>query len=173
MKAKSFLILIFSTLFVFACGKKDNKTNGTTPPSVSAQTATVATFKYYKGGFFPPPNQPSWSNDMTITFTNAGFYIEGRHADPLCFRSGSFSQAQTTELFNLVSALLLSTKTPGGPITADAGVEYVQITLSNGEVRKYHLMNLEVPVGELYALNPTDLRNYLRALEASLDTACR
>lgn len=173
MKTTTSIILLFSTVFMLACGKKDNKTNGTIPPNVNAQSATVATFKYYKGGFFPPPGQPSWSNDMTITFTTTGFFIEGRHPDPLCFRSGSFTEAQTTELFNLVSALLLSTKTPGGPVTVDAGVEYVEISLNSGEVRKYHLLNLEVPVGELYALNPTDLRNYLQTLEASLATACR
>ena len=173
MKTTTNFILLLSTVFLFACGKKDNKTNGTTPPNVNAQSATVATFKYYKGGFFPPPGQPSWSNDMTITFTTTGFFIDARHPDPLCRRSGTFTEAQTTTLFNLVSALLLSTKTPGGPQAADAGVEYVEISLNNGEVRKYHLLNLEVPVGELYALNPTNLRNYLQALEASLATACQ
>jgi hypothetical protein len=173
MTIKSILFILLSAAMITACGRKDDKTNGNVPTDVTQQSETVATFKYYKGGFFPPPNQPNWSNDMTITFTTSGFFIDARDPDPLSARAGTFSQSQAAELFNLVSQLIVSVKAPGGPQVADAGVEYVEITLQNGQVKKYHLMNMEVPVGELFAVNPADLHNYLQALEASLPTVCQ
>jgi hypothetical protein len=173
MTFRPILFILLGAALVTACGRKDDKTNGNVPTDVTQQSETVATFKYYKGGFYPPPNQPNWSHDMTITFTTSGFFIDARQTDPLCSSSGTFSQAQATELFDLVSKLVVSVKAPGGPQVADAGVEYVEITLQNGQVRKYHLLNMEVPVGELFAVNPTDLRNYLLNLEASLPVACQ
>jgi|GEM_PF-4275585 len=172
MKLKLGTLLLLSALTFLACGKKDNKTNGAAP-EVTKESETVATFKYYKGGFLPLPNQPDWSNDMTITFTTSGFFIEGKHPDALCSRHATFTQEQAAELMNLVSQLVVSVKAPGGPIVADAGIEYVEITTNQGRRSKYHLMNMEVPVGEMFATNPTNLHNYLQALEASLPTACQ
>lgn len=173
MKLKTIILILSSGLLFAACGKKDGKDNGHVPDTVTQQSETVASFKYYKGGFYPPPNSPNWSNDMIITFTTTGFSIEGRHPDALCGRSGPYTEAQAKVLFDLVSALIVSVKAPGGPQTADAGVEYIEITSSQGVVKKYHLMNMEVPVGEMFAVNPQNIRTYLQDLEAGLATFCQ
>ena len=172
MQIKALCLILISAFAVAAC-KKGQSNSGTVNANAAQQGEVVSTFHYYKGGFFPPPNQPNWSNDMTITFTTSGFSITGRHSDPLCSKHGTFSEPQAAALFNYVSHLLLAQKMPTDPMGADAGVEYIEITTVDGRVRKYHLMSIEIAVGEYYATNPTELHNYLQTLEASLVTACQ
>lgn len=172
MQFKFLSLILISSIALSACKKSQSNTDSVNA-NAAAQAETVSTFHYYLGGFYAPQNSPNWTNDMTISFTSSGFSITGKHSDPLCSRSGNFSEPQAAELFNLVSRLLLAPKRSTDPMGADSGVEYIEITTVDGRVRRYYLASLTIAVGELYATNPTELRNYLQTLEASLATACR
>jgi len=169
----TFSMLATVAMLAAGCGKAESKKAPAVPDTGTQSSKTVSTFKYYKGGFYPPPDLPPWSHDMIIKFTTSGFFIEAKHPDPLCGKAGEFSQAEAIELFALVSNLIVAVKAPGGPIAVDAGVEFIEITLQDGTKSKYHLMNMEVPVGEMFAVNPTELSNYLKDLEASLPVVCQ
>lgn len=172
MKSFTFCLILITAVSISAC-KKAQSNAPASDAGATQQSETVSTFRYYKGGYFPPPNQPNWSNDMTITFTSNGFSIVGKHSDPLCTRRGTFSEPQAAALFNYVAHLLLAQKTINDPMGVDGGVEYIEITTVDGRVRKYNLMSLEIQPGEYYATNPSELHSYLQNLEASLTTSCQ
>ena len=171
MKITSVLLISMTSFLMIACSKAESKK---ADPQASGQSnnPTVATFQYYKGGFMAPMGSPNWSHDMMITFTTSGFSIEAKIPNSVCEKKDDFTEAQTKTLFDLVAALNVRAKTPTDPRTADAGLEYIELILSDGAVRRYHLMDEEVPVGELYAVNPDTLSNHLKDLVANLPTVC-
>lgn len=170
MNSVLFWVSVSMVLFNVACSSKGSLTvNGTT---VSLANKTASSARYYKGGFFPPPNQPNWSHDMTVDFTQTNYPITGKHTDSLCGKSGNLSLADTAQLFDLVENVVLQKS--NGPLTADAGVEWVEITSTDGSKVKIHLMSTEVPQGEFYAVQgAAPLSNFLKQIEAGLAVFCQ
>ncbi len=174
MKLKSLITILISGLVIFGCGNKDKKNNGAPGPGiVIGQGDQVAKFKYYNGGFDVPDSEPDWLNDMTITFTTTGFYVEGKHEDSLCTRGDSFTEAQADQLFALASALQVTQFTNPASSVQDAGVEFIEITNTNGAVHRYYLRDSELSSGDLLAINPEQIRDFLQDLEEGLPTACQ
>jgi hypothetical protein len=133
-------------------------------------TLTLSSLHYYRGGWFPPPSGVNWADDMTIDFSKPEFPIAGKTSDPSCVKAGKLSQAQATEIVNLISELTLLTST--GPTMVDGGIETIDIVAEGGATFKYHLKIGEVPKDELYATNGQSLSSYLIALEDSLINPC-
>lgn len=173
---KALTILALTAILSIACSKKSSNNTAATPPSAGGNNTTnvITSMRYFKGGFFVPPNVPSWSRDLTIDFTNftTGYLVMSEHTDPLCFKAdGRLTTADTNLFLDLVSQLQLFVST--GPVIADAGVEYIEFTLQDGSKRRYHLLDAEVPAGEYYASNPDDVVDFLRDLDDSLPVACQ
>lgn len=177
--AKLFTILSIS-VFALACSKKNSNDNagaGTGGTVTGTGSNIILSIHYFKGGFFAPPNQPNWSRDLTVDFTQYlpqynGYRVHALHPDPLCFKAdGVMTQTQATDLINLVTQLQLYVS--NGPFLPDIGVEYIEFTMQDGTKRRYHLMNGDVPAGEYYASNPTDVSTYLKTMDNSLPVACQ
>lgn len=173
---KALTILALTAILSVACSKKSSSNATATPPGAGGNNTTnvITSMRYFKGGFFVPPNVPSWSRDLTIDFTDftTGYLVTSEHTDPLCFKAdGRLTTGDTTLLLDLVSRLQLFVSS--GPVIADAGVEFIEFTLLDGSKRKYHLLNAEVPAGEYYAANPQDVVDFLRDLDDSLPVACQ
>src|SRR3712207_1976132 len=106
MKIKALTLVLALTVFA-ACDKKEsapgaspapvtpsNNNNGnlgnnnTGNPSNPGSSRVITGLKYYKGGFFPGPGQPTWSHDMNMVWDQTvGFRISALHNDPTCTRS--------------------------------------------------------------------------------------
>lgn len=171
MKFKNLIFIMVSAMTLMACDGNKGSSPGN-PGGPTAESDTVAAFKYFKGDFAASSDGLNWSEDMTIHFDTTGYHITAKHPDADCKKTGKFTSAQTTELFNLVSALTVMQADDKSPKAPNDGVEYIELTLSSGEKRKYYLQNLNVPEGELYATNGTEVSDYLQDLEDSLATLC-
>lgn len=162
-------VLLLSSLTACGGNKGTLTLNGT---NVSLDGKTAASARYYKGGFFVPVGQPNWSHDMTVDFTQVNYPITGKHTDSLCGKSGNLSLADTAQLFDLVEDVVMMKS--NGPLTADGGVEWVEITSTDGSKLKIHLLSTEVPAGEYYASQgAAPLSNFLKQIEAGLATFCQ
>ncbi len=186
-KKLSTLTALALVIFLVGCdGMSSKKSKSPAPANPSGNAGPgaggggsgqdiAASIAYYKGGFAAQPGEPNWSHDMLIDFNQVvqegGYLVSAKHTDPLCFKTGALSSVKTHELFDLLAKLLVLPST--GPITPDDGLEYVEITLTTGEKRKYHLLNANVPAGELYATNPDDVRTFLQGVEGGLAVACQ
>lgn len=166
---KVILITVLAVLSV-SCKSKSNS-DPAAGAGATGTTDVIVELKYFRGGWFGP--SPNWSHDMTIDFLvyNAGEYkVTAKHTDPLCFKSGGITVAEVNSLITVYSQMILMAST--GITLPDLGNEYVQIKTQEGIIRKYHLLNGNVPFGELYSTNPQALRDFLQDLEASLAVAC-
>lgn len=176
MKTFKLISSVFVVAFMVAgCKGKSSSNTADVGGSATGTTTTqdvIISLHYFRGGGFAP--NPTWDRDMTIdflSFNNSQYLVTAEVADPLCFKTGGITVAETSDLFYLYSNLLLMTS--NGPQTADYGVEYIEVTTSTGIVRRFYLDNHEVPAGEQFAINPNALSDYLKDLEASLAVACQ
>ena len=167
--------LIFAFLFLAACGssvtmpiaKCYDCTGNVTPNQES-----FVSLHYYRGGFFPPPGAPNWSHDLRIDFeTSGGARVNARLEDQLCFKTGALSPAEAAQVQDLLK--VLASKKSTGPIMADGGVEWIELTSRNGSKTKYHLMDGEVPVGELILVNGAPLSTVLKDIDSRLAIGCQ
>jgi hypothetical protein len=175
MKIK-FILFILGFYFLCSCGTKSTVDKQQQPQEASSNesVSTIKTVRYFKGGFFPPPDQPAWSDDLEIQFdSNGTANIHGRHFDKFCFKWGGLSAAQTSDLIERINELQVSVQTVGMSRTIDAGVEYIEIKLANSEVKKIHLLQLDLHVGENLASNGSDLAIHLRKISDQLSTNCK
>lgn len=171
MKSIFKVILMSSFLIAAGCGSKHSDQPAQAPTKTSS--SAVAKIEYFRGGGFPGPGTPTFANDLTIVFGDTAFTVTAKvPADPLCSRSGSFSEAQADALVQLINSLQLKYKLPSDPMGADFGVETVKITFKDGSTRTYQLAWEDLVAGDIYVTNPTAISDYLKALETNLQMVC-
>ena len=169
------LFLVLPTAFLFlGCVNPSSTSN----PKVARvdhinSAPTIASIHYFKGGYYSAPEMPNWTHDMTITVSGSGAgAMAGKDYDALCFRAGYLASQDLNELLAGIQALQI-TRLREGAIIADAGVEYIELIYSNGQIRKIHLLALEYEIGEEVASNGLALAERLRSIGSNLSIGCR
>lgn len=172
MKSTSLFLMVMVVFGAMGCSGKASDPAAGGAPAKSAAVQTVSTIHYFEGGGLRAITAPSFSHDLIIDFTNPpGPLIQAQDpSNTSCLKSGSLTAAQQSQLFDLISKLVL---VKAGPLLiADAGVEWIEVTTTDSVKYKYYLNSTAPPQGELVAVDGSALSTFLQTLESSLVTSC-
>lgn len=168
---KSLSLVLATCLVLIGCGKPLQIADADSALGKTS-SKTVKSIRHYRGGYFPPPNQPNWAYDTMITFQADGSaFVKGKDYDPLCFKTGHLGSLEALQLEEMLENLQIVQS--DGLKAVDAGIETIEVTWNEGGTSKIHLMNMEVPAGEYVATNGSDLSDRLEEISANLAKACQ
>lgn len=167
LNLKVIAVLLLTTVLA-ACGSSHSDD----PAGSTGSAASVATsLRYFKGGGFVPPGQPTWIYDLTIDFTQSAFKVTAKINNSSCVKQANMTTAQSNELNELISDLSLA-RNPG-PAVPDASEEYMEFTTTTNSTVKIYLEDIGSPVNAVYATaGGPELADYFQDLIATLPTVC-
>lgn len=160
---KAICVLALTTL-ISACGSSHYGDDG----GETVKALTAKTLHYYRGGGLIG----GWTHDLNMDFTQTdAIHVTAKTQDPLCFKSGTLTLQQSTDLNNLIRSLVLKRATQ--PAALDVGSEYVEMVATDGSTIKINLFEISTEKNDIYAENGDELSDFLQDIDAGLATACQ
>lgn len=124
---------------------------------------------YYRGGWMPAQGAASFSHDALFNFLNSqNGYVQYKHTNgSTCLGDKTLSAAQIAEILKRTNSATKLLQAVAGPIRADGGVEYVDMSFSDASKLMAYIDGAEAPKDSLVIVNPDAgkaLGDYLKAI---------
>lgn len=178
LRAAFFLGLSTATsIFFLNCGagRIDGITanKNWTPESTIREEINFSSFRFFIGGWFPPPGKPYWSDDMTFTLRDDVLMVDSKTFDELCFKpTYTLGDEDRITILNLIKDLEIVVAKDIHPV-ADAGSKTINFKLIDGTESLVHLRQTGANNGDNLAKNGEELADFLQNLNKKIPVACK